>query len=210
MSIEELYADMGNDQPLPGTVKKAKKKRSPVEDAAEAIPAPIAAFGKCDIRVVHVDNCQLRPFSDKLYVLNVDIGNNEKREFGANMVEHFTPEDVIGRKIVVICNIKPRVIVGGAFTSHAMLFAGAYTDENGKFIYKLCFPPQDAEAGTRIVPQGYEDKLGEPAAEPKKNFEKMGRHLTVHDGKMSLMNMPLVAGKYGPITCTCPEGSIVC
>lgn len=198
------------DQPLPGTSKKTRKPKAQAQAVErEALPPAVAAFEKCDIRVTQIVECAVADFSDKLLVMRLAIGNDEVREFAAGISKFYTPEQVLNKKIVAICNVKPRPLAGGAVTSAAMLFAGSYGAEGSteKEHVVLCWPPQDAEVGTRIAPEGYAEKLGEPNANPKKHFDKMLEHLCAKDGKMCLDGIPLVAGTHGCITCDCPDGS---
>jgi len=68
-------------------------------------------FAKLDLRVAKVLSCEPHPKADKLWVLQVDIGT-EKRQILAGLREHVTPEELVGKKIVVIANLAPRQIRG--------------------------------------------------------------------------------------------------
>lgn len=82
---------------------------------------------KMDLRVGLVLKAERVPKSKKLLQLEVDIGL-EKRTIVAGIGESYTPENMLGRKVVVVANLKPAVLMG--VTSHGMLLAGS---QDGKF-----------------------------------------------------------------------------
>jgi methionyl-tRNA synthetase len=85
-------------------------------------------FVKVDLRVAQVVVAERIPKADKLLRLEVDLGY-EKRQILAGIAMWYTPEELIGRRIVVIANLAPRKMRG--FESHGMLLA-ASTGEDGK------------------------------------------------------------------------------
>jgi methionyl-tRNA synthetase len=85
-------------------------------------------FVKVDLRVAQVVVAERIPKADKLLRLEVDLGY-EKRQILSGIAEWYTPEELIGRRIVVIANLAPRKMRG--LESHGMLLA-ASNGENGK------------------------------------------------------------------------------
>ena len=71
--------------------------------------------------------CERIPKADKLLRLEVDLGY-EKRQILSGIAEWYTPEELIGRRIVVITNLAPRKMRG--LESHGMLLAAS--TEGGK------------------------------------------------------------------------------
>jgi methionyl-tRNA synthetase len=61
------------------------------------------------------------PKADKLLKLTVDVGEPTPRTIGAGIAEAYAPEQVVGRKVVVVANLKPRTIRG--IESRGMLLA---------------------------------------------------------------------------------------
>ena len=100
--------------------------------AASATPdtpqIAIDDFVKVDLRVAQIVVAERIPKADKLLRLEVDLGY-EKRQILSGIAEWYTPEELIGRRIVVIANLAPRKMRG--LESHGMLLA-ASNDENGK------------------------------------------------------------------------------
>jgi methionyl-tRNA synthetase len=77
-------------------------------------------FAKVDLRVATVLEAERVPKTDKLLRLTVDVGF-ETRQIVAGIAEHYTPEQMIGRQIVVVANLAPRKLRG--LTSQGMLLA---------------------------------------------------------------------------------------
>jgi methionyl-tRNA synthetase len=102
---------------------------SSVGSAAPDTPQiAIDDFVKIDLRVAQIVVAERIPKADKLLRLEVDLGY-EKRQILSGIAEWYTPEELIGRRIVVIANLAPRKMRG--LESHGMLLA-ASAGENGK------------------------------------------------------------------------------
>ncbi len=85
-------------------------------------------FVKVDLRVAQIVVAERIPKADKLLRLEVDLGY-ERRQILSGIAEWYTPEELIGRRIVVIANLAPRKMRG--LESHGMLLAASH-GENGK------------------------------------------------------------------------------
>ena len=81
--------------------------------------------------------------SDKLLKLQIVVGE-ERRQIVAGIRANYTPEDLIGRQVVVVANLKPAKLRG--VESQGMLLAA--TDENGGAI--LLQPDKEAPEGTEV------------------------------------------------------------
>jgi methionyl-tRNA synthetase len=102
---------------------------SSVGSAAPDTPQiAIDDFVKIDLRVAQILVAERIPKADKLLRLEVDLGY-EKRQILSGIAEWYTPEELIGRRIVVIANLAPRKMRG--LESHGMLLA-ASAGEDGK------------------------------------------------------------------------------
>ena len=120
--------------------KKKKPKKSGISEPAESVDYD--DFAKLDLRVAEVLEAEKVEGSDKLLKLTVDIG--EKRQIVAGIGLAFTPEELVGKKIVVIANLKPVKLMG--VESRGMLLAAG---EGGADL-GLCELPKDRKPGTRI------------------------------------------------------------
>jgi methionyl-tRNA synthetase len=101
-------------------------------------------FVKIDLRVAQIIVAERIPKADKLLRLEVDLGY-EKRQILSGIAEWYTPEELIGRRIVVIANLAPRKMRG--FESHGMLLA-ASAGEDGKPV--LATFGEDIALGSRL------------------------------------------------------------
>ena len=102
----------------------------------------ISEFQKLDLRVAHIKSATLVPGAKKLLKINVDIGDDE-RQIVAGIAEHYAPEDLVGKNIVVVANLKPAKIRG--VESQGMLLAAT----DGEKVIVLV-PDKAASPGSRI------------------------------------------------------------
>jgi methionyl-tRNA synthetase len=113
---------------------------------AEASTISIDDFAKIELRVAQIVVAERIPKADKLLRLEVDLGPDfPRRQILSGIAEHYTPEELIGRRIVVITNLAPRKMRG--LESHGMLLA-ASDGENGKPI--LATFAEDIALGSRL------------------------------------------------------------
>lgn len=84
-------------------------------------------FLKLDLRVGTVLSAEPHPNADKLLVLQVDLGE-QKRQIVAGIRAFYSPEQLVGRQIVVIANLAPRVMRG--VESQGMLLAASPPDRS--------------------------------------------------------------------------------
>jgi methionyl-tRNA synthetase len=106
----------------------------------------IEDFAKVELRVARVLVCERIPKADKLLRLEVDLGY-EKRQILSGIAEWYTPEDLIGRRIVVITNLAPRKMRG--LESHGMLLA-ASGPEGGKPALATFLDSDELPLGARL------------------------------------------------------------
>lgn len=105
-----------------------------IETAKEPIPElkpmiNIDDFLKVDLRVAQVLEAERVPKADKLLRLVLDAGEENKRQILAGIAQYYTPEEMVGRKIIIVANLEPRKLRG--FESQGMLLA-ASIGEAGK------------------------------------------------------------------------------
>jgi len=110
-------------------------------------PAPVITiddFAKVELRVAQIKVAERIPKADKLLRLEVDLGY-EQRQILAGIAEHYTPESLIGRKVVIVANLAPRKLRG--LESNGMLLA-ASLGEAGKPV--LASFLEEVEIGARL------------------------------------------------------------
>jgi len=101
-------------------------------------------FAKLDLRVAKVITCEKVKKSDKLLVLQLDIGI-ETRQVVSGIAKFYTPEEMIGMKVIMIANLKPAKLMG--IESQGMILAAGDKGDN-----KLALATVDADmpVGCRI------------------------------------------------------------
>jgi len=109
-------------------------------------PAPISIdeFLKVQLRVATVLRAEAHPQADKLLVLHVDLGTDQ-RQIIAGIRQHYAPEQLVGRQIIVVANLAPRVMRG--LESKGMLLAASNADRSAVAVLS---PEQPVPAGWRV------------------------------------------------------------
>lgn len=102
----------------------------------------IEEFLKVDLRVAKVLSAERVEGSEKLLKLTISLGD-EERTIVAGIAKYYTPEELVGKKIVIVANLKPRKIFG--ITSQGMLLA-ASDGEN----LSLIVPDRDVKEGAKL------------------------------------------------------------
>lgn len=98
----------------------AKKQADKPKAAPAATPAPqgpkdpidFEDFQKIELRVATVLEASPVPKADKLLLVKLDAGDGEPRQVVAGIAEFWKPEDLVGRQVVVVANLKPRKLRG--------------------------------------------------------------------------------------------------
>lgn len=102
----------------------------------------IKEFMKVELIVAQVKEAWDHPNADKLYVIKVDTGSGE-RQLVAGIRLDYTPEELVGRRVVIAANLEPATIRGEE--SQGMILAAS--DENG---ISLLSPDKDVALGSRV------------------------------------------------------------
>ena len=111
-TMDEIHEYLGD------TAKKVEHK--------EAIE--FSDFEKVEMVVGKVAECKKHPNADKILVFNVDFGY-EQRQILSGVAEYYKPEELVGRKVIAVMNLKPRKIRG--LESNGMLLS-AVINKDGK------------------------------------------------------------------------------
>lgn len=122
----------------------AKPKATP---SAEPQPTNgligIDDFAKVDFRVAEVVKAEKHPKADKLLVLTLNVGDHT-RQVVSGIAQHYTPESLVGKKLVLVANLKPAVLRG--VESQGMILAGE--DDQGRIV--VVTPEQDLPPGAKV------------------------------------------------------------
>ena len=121
----------------------AREPSGPVEKKQKVKPEiSIEDFAGVDLRVATVVKAELIPRAKKLLKLEIDLG--EKRTIVAGIAADYRPDDLVGKQIVVVANLKPAKIMGTL--SNGMLLAAV--DDQGDTT--LITPDAKVKPGTRL------------------------------------------------------------
>jgi len=173
------------------TAEPSKGGKEGKKDKAVATPAaePEASSSemdpsKLDIRVGMIVKCWNHPESDKLLCEEIDIGEGSTRTIASGLRAFYTAEQMQGRKVVVLANLKERPMAG--FKSQGMVLC-AVKDNHTQV--KLLEPPAAAQVGERITFPGFS---GEPAlpthVAKKKIFETLAPMLRTNETGTAMWN----------------------
>ncbi len=114
-------------------------------DETPAVGTPlvsIADFKKLDLRVARVLEARAHPNADKLILLKIDVGDQQKQII-AGLRQWYAPESLVGRMIIVVNNLQPAMLRGEE--SNGMLLAAT----SGEQVIFLT-PERDCLPGSKI------------------------------------------------------------
>ena len=139
----------GGEPPAPPTSAdpapslEDKNKEKPDQEAGLG-EINIDDFAKLDLRVAEVIGAEKVEKARKLLKLSLDLGY-EKRQVVSGIAEHYSPEDLIGKKVILVANLKPVKLRG--ILSEGMILAAS--DEGDKNLV-LATVAADIEKGSRV------------------------------------------------------------
>ena len=115
--------DLAPKEEKAAETRKAKPEKAPAAKIDMACPDCIEFedFAKVDLRVGTVLEATPHPEADRLLVLKIDAGEDSPRQVVAGIAEFFSPEELVGRQVVVVFNLKPRKLRG--MVSQGMVLA---------------------------------------------------------------------------------------
>ena len=107
-------------------------------------PAKISIddFRKIELKVATIKSAEAHPNADKLLVLQIDLGG-EQRQICAGIRNSYTPEELVGKQIVVVANLETAKLRG--LESQGMLLAAS---DDGRVI--IMTPEKSVQAGAQV------------------------------------------------------------
>ncbi len=115
-----------SESPVSASNTPSAAKPAATPAPAPGSPKPVVAFdefAKIDLRVARIVKAEHHPSADKLFRLQVDDGSGTPRQICAGIRGYYTPEGLVGRLIIIVANLAPRVIRGEE--SRGMLLAAS-------------------------------------------------------------------------------------
>ncbi len=99
-------------------------------------------FLKIELKIAKIIEAKEMPDTSKLLRLKIDLGGEEKRQIVAGIKKTYKPEDLVGRQVVVVVNLDPRMVMG--VESQGMCLCA---DDNGPILLK---PDRDVPLGSKV------------------------------------------------------------
>ncbi len=129
--------------------EKEEKERKMEKDTTEERTLEELFAEKIDLRAARITAVERHPEADKLYIETIDVGEEEPRQIVSGLVPYYTEEELLGRTIVLVYNLKPAKLRG--VKSQGMLLAADDTPEGSeeRGTVEVLFADW-AEPGTRI------------------------------------------------------------
>jgi aminoacyl tRNA synthase complex-interacting multifunctional protein 1 len=144
------------------------------------------------------------PDADKLYIEKIDCGEEGgPRTIVSGLVPYCSEEDLLHRKVVVLCNLKPRPLVG--ILSHGMVLCAS--DASHTRVDPVT-PPSAATVGELVHFRGHVSDPKPPGNAAVKAFKRVAeRLLSNSDGVAHFDGAPFMT-EAGPCTTTVPNGTV--
>ncbi len=139
---EKIMSEIEAAKESPEAVVQEQKKEVPVED--DGIIG-IEDFIKVELRVGEILEAERIEGSDKLLKFRIDLGEEEPRQILAGIAQHYDPDKVVGMKVVIVSNLKPRKMFG--FESQGMVCAASVGKEGRPVLATF---NEDVPNGTRL------------------------------------------------------------
>jgi len=149
---------------------------------------------KVILKVSEITEVSKHPQGDFLYILKLNTGEQEPRTIVSSIVAYYKPGELLGRKIVLVSNLKPANFRG--VKSYGMLLAASDPQAPEHTTCEVLFA-DDIPAGTNLVPQGLSNPEGPMTYVKPDHFFAMP--LYTKDGVLSIDGRPIVS----------PEGKTV-
>lgn len=153
-------------------------------EAGEALP--LTELSRLEVRVGRVLECEQHPDADTLYVEKVDIGEEEPRTILSGLVKYVKRENLVGRTVLCLANLKPRKMRG--LMSHGMLLCASNGDHTA--VDPLA-APDGAAVGELVTFAGHRAAPAEPGNRATKAFDRVAPELkTDADGIAMFQDTP--------------------
>lgn len=128
---EQIDAQMARLSKIKAEREELEKAENAKKVTSQKEECSFDDFGKMDIRTATVLEAERVPKTDKLLKLTIDTGM-DKRVIVSGIAEYYSPEDMVGKQICILANLKPRVIKG--IESKGMILMARQNDGKMRFI----------------------------------------------------------------------------
>ena len=139
IDAEKMLAEIAQKQEEAAKKEEAAKPKE-IEGLAQIA---IDDFAKVELRVAKITQCEPVKRAKKLLKLHVDDGTAEGRQIVSGIAPWYTPDDLIGKSVIIVANLKPAKLCGEV--SNGMLLAGDVDENDVKVVFVDSIP-----AGTKL------------------------------------------------------------
>jgi len=167
------------DQKKQSTKKEGDKKKP--EKKIKGAPSSEPTVDVLDIRVGVIKSIGPHPNADALYVEEIDLGEEKPRTVVSGLRKFVTEEEMQGRSVVVVCNLKPAKMRD--IVSYGMVLCASNEDHTK---VDPIVPPKGCKPGDKVCCKGYDGAPEEQINPKKKIFEKIAPHLKSDTGRILL------------------------
>ena len=123
--------------------KATQAEEKSIEEIEGLAQIGIEDFAKVELRVAEITACEPIPKAKKLLKLTLDDGSGTPRTVASGIAKWYTPDDLIGKKIVVVANLKPAVLCG--VESNGMILAADCAEDDVKVLFADSSMPNGAK-----------------------------------------------------------------
>jgi methionyl-tRNA synthetase len=147
--VEDLFDKPAPAAPEAGAGTAPAQAEAPASAIEELAPEiKIDDFGKIDLRIAKIVNCEQVDGSDKLLRLTLDVGEGRLRNVFSGIKSAYTPEQLVGKLTVLVANLAPRKMKFGV--SEGMVLCASAADEKANPGLYVLEPWPGAQPGMRI------------------------------------------------------------
>jgi len=160
LEINDIIAPLRDLITKPGLGKELYGYAYPPEEVKVVVrqTAGEATFSSLDVRVGTILAAVAHPSAQSLIVETIDLGEAEPRTIVSGLIGFYTPDELVGRKVLIICNLKPKNLKG--IVSNGMVLA-ASLEVDGQKSLDLVAPPDGTSPGDRVFCAGCEGEIDE-------------------------------------------------
>jgi aminoacyl tRNA synthase complex-interacting multifunctional protein 1 len=187
---------------------KADASSAPAKGAEQQGVKDAITINAIDLRVGIIRKVCKHETAEKLYCEEIDVGEDAPRAIASGLVPYYSLDQMQDRKLIVVCNLKARNLVG--FKSHGMVLCASKVDADGTHRVEFVDPPAGSKPGDRIVAEGIPkiDPFTPSKCDKSKAFEVVAPDLKVdHEGVANWQGHRLICltnGGTGAESCIAP------
>lgn len=218
--IDDAIADLEARLNLkPGEVpvisgeSSSKSTEPSKKESSKIAPAPAdddrPDICKLEFKVGVIVKVWVHEKADKLYCEEIDIGEDAPRQIASGLRPHFTEEQMLGQRLLVVSNLKAKNLVG--FKSHGMVLCAAEPKGDGSEKVEFVEPPHGAEIGETVSFEGLPPPAPVTAAqvEKKKIFQACLEGMKTTDDCIAAWKGHKFVTSAGPCTTNTIAGGVM-